>query len=86
MTEEHKEKQKKLNYYYRNHDKCKAYARKYAKTNYQKYREKILERKRVKRLGEKKVVIEPNTWQVIPLIVVSNARPEDKLATIVHLL
>ena len=86
MTEEEKEKDKKLNYYYRNHEKCKAYARKYAKANYLKNRAKILNRKRVKRLSEKKVVIHPNTWQMIPLIVVSNAKPEDKLATIVHLL
>ena len=100
MTEEEKKEKKELNYYYRNHEKCKAYARKYAKANYQKYRENILKRKHLKRVENrkpekvvkvekkkpKKVVIHINTWQKIPLIVASNTTPEEKLAAIVHLL
>ena len=87
MTEKEQKEQKALNYYYRNHERCKAYARKYAKANYLKNRAKILNRKRLKRLSEKtKVVIHPNTWQMIPLIVACNAKPEDKLTAIVNLL
>ena len=82
MTEDEKEEKKKLNYYYRNHEKCKAYARKYAKATYQKHKAKILERKR----SQKQIAIKVNSWQQIPLIVVSNASPEEKLAIIVGLL
>ena len=84
------------NYYYRNHEKCKEYQRNYAKTHYLKYRERILARKRLKRSGQntncnnrkvkRKIVIDLKTCQSIPLIVASNARPEEKLSAIVNLL
>ena len=90
LTEEEKAAKKTLNYYYRNHEKCKAYARNYAKSNYQKNKKKILERKRIKRhnekIAKKKLRVEVNTWHVIPLIAVSNDKLTDKLTTIAHLL
>ena len=82
-------------YYYRNHDKCKEYQCNYAKANYRKNRERILARKRLKRLSQKtdcktpkmkKIELDLNTCQSIPLIVACNARPEDKLSAIVNLL
>ena len=95
MTRKQKRVVAQKSYYYRHHDKCKEYQRNYAKANYLRYREKILARKRMKRLGQntdckepevKKIVIDSNTCQSIPLIVASNARPEDKLSAIVNLL
>ena len=92
-----KKEQKALiqnNYYYRHHDKCKEYQRNYAKAHYRKNRERILARKRLKRLSQKntdckkpkEIVIDLNTCQSIPQIVACNARLEDKLSTIVNLL
>ena len=81
-------------YYYRHHEKCKEYQRNYAKANYRKNRERILARKRLKRLSEKKTRIVKNpekkidltNWQSIPYIVACNAKPEHKLSAIVNLL
>ena len=95
-TKKERQVQHSRTYYYRHHEKCKEYQRKYAKANYVKNRERILERKRLKRLSEKKLIvknplsekppIDLTKWQSIPFIVACNARPEDKLSTIVHLL
>ena len=91
-----KKEQKALiqnSYYYRHHDKCKEYQRNYAKKHYSKNRERILARKRKKRLSQntdckkqKAIEIDLNTCQSIPFIVACNARPEDKLSAIVNLL
>ena len=98
MTKKERRTVTQNNYYYRNHEKCKEYQRNYAKANYLKNREKILARKRLKRLNQntdsveskepkvKEIVIDLRTWQSIPFIVALNARPEDKLSTIVNLL
>ena len=49
MAAEERKEKKRLNYYYRNHEKCKAKARQQARINYRKHRERILNRKRLKR-------------------------------------
>ena len=87
-------KERNALYYYSHHEQRKEYQRKYAKANYVKNREKILERKRLKRLREKNTdckkpkenPIDLTKWQSIPYIVACNAKPEHKLSTIVNLL
>ena len=87
-------KERNALYYYSHHEKRKEYQRNYAKANYRKHREKILTRKRLKRLSQKntdckkpkEIVIDLTKWQSIPFIVACNARPEDKLSTIANLL
>ena len=93
-TKKERQAEYKKTYYYSHHEKCKEYQRNYAKANYRKNREKILTRKRLKRLSQKntdckkpkEIVIDLTKWQSIPFIVACNARPEDKLSTIVNLL
>ena len=94
MTKKERHALTQNNYYHRNHEKCKEYQRNYARANYAKHREKILARKRLKRISQntdcktpsKEIVIDLKTYKSIPLIVASNARPEDKLSAIVNLL
>ena len=92
-TKKERQVQYTRTYYYKHHEKCKEYQRNYAKTHYARNRERILARKRLKRLSQKNTdckkpekKIDLTNWQSIPFIVACNARPEDKLSAVVNLL